>query len=266
MQKDTVSTAKPILERFSLKNKVALVTGAAQGIGRAYCHALGEAGASVALVDINADKLKLVHEELKNKGIDSIIIIADITKKAETHRMVQEIINKWKKLDIAVNNAGTCGWFNAETMEESEWDRIMNLNLKGVFLCCQAEVEEMMKHGYGKIINMASMSGSIVNRPQNQCHYNTSKAAVIQLTKSLAAEWVTKGVRVNCISPTYIETDLLKQNEDAQKFIPLWIENTPMKKLGDVTDLQGAVVFLASEASDLITGHDLVVDAGYTIW
>jgi len=180
--------------------------------------------------------------------------------------MVQEVIHKWKKLDIAVNNAGTCGWFNAETMEETEWDRIMNLNLKGVFLSCQAEAEIMLKNGYGKIINMASMSGSIVNQPQNQCHYNASKAGVIQLTKSLAAEWATKGVRVNCISPTYINTDLLKQNDQAQKYVPLWIEDTPMKKLGDVTDLQGAVVFLASEASDLITGHDLVIDAGYTLW
>jgi NAD(P)-dependent dehydrogenase (short-subunit alcohol dehydrogenase family) len=183
--------------------------------------------------------------------------------------MVSAVITRWGKLTIGVNNAGIGLWEDSERMTAEQWDRIMALNLRGVFLCAQAEGRVMLEAGYGKIINTASMSGSIANTPQNQAAYNVSKAGVIHLTRSLAAEWARRGVRVNCISPGYTRTllvDNLLQGPVGQDKLPTWMAMTPMGRMGDVTDLQGAVVYLASEASDYTTGHDLVIDGGYTAW
>lgn len=269
MTSDPVLSAKPILDRFRLDGRAALVTGAGQGIGRAYAHALGEAGASVAIVDIALPQAEAVAAELVAKGIDSIAVLADVTKPDAVQTMVDAVVAKWGRLDIAVNNAGMGQWVNVEDMTESQWDRVLDLNLKGVFLCAQAEGRVMLSAGYGKIINTASMSGSIVNIPQNQAHYNTSKAGVIHLTRSMAAEWAKRGVRVNCISPGYTRTSLtadLLATPIGQEMLPEWMRMTPMGRMGEVTDLQGAVVFLASEASDFMTGHDMIIDGGYTVW
>ena len=266
---DPVTTSRPILERFSLKDRTTLVTGGGQGIGRAFAHALGEAGASVAVVDLVSKRAMNVVEELKAKGIESIAVEADVTKAQDVDRMVNTVMKEWGKLTIAVNNAGIGQWHNAEKLSETEWNRIMDVNLKGVFLCAQAEAQVMLKAGYGKIINTASMSGSIVNTPQNQMPYNVSKAGVIHLTKSLAAEWSPRGVRVNCISPGYTRTRLVEDllnTPIGKDMMPRWMSLTPMKRMAEVTDLQGAVVYLASEASDYMTGHDLVIDGGYSVW
>jgi NAD(P)-dependent dehydrogenase (short-subunit alcohol dehydrogenase family) len=266
---DVVLNAKPILERFRLDGRTALVTGGAQGIGRAYAHALGEAGAAIAVVDILLPLAQVVVDELKAKGIDAIAVQADVTKPADVAAMVDVVVKQWGKLTIGVNNAGMGQWVAAEEMSESDWDKMMALNLKGVFLCAQAEAKVMLQAGYGSIINTASISGSIVNTPQNQSHYNASKAAVIHLTRSFAAEWAERGVRVNCISPGYTRTklveDLLTTPEGA-RVEPVWIDRTPMRCMAEVTDLQGAVVYLASEASDYMTGADLVIDGGYCVW
>jgi sorbose reductase len=154
-------------------------------------------------------------------------------------------------------------------MPKEQWDKVIDLNLTGVFLCAQAEGRVMLKAGYGKIINTASMSGHIVNYPQNQVAYNASKAAVIHLTRSLATEWASRGVRVNSISPGYTRTKLvddLVASPEGQRMVPKWMELTPMGRMVEVTDLQGAVVFLAAEASDFVTGHDVVIDGGYCAW
>ncbi|MHA1699002.1 MAG: SDR family NAD(P)-dependent oxidoreductase, partial [Promethearchaeota archaeon] len=190
---DPVLEAKNILERFRLDGRVALVTGGGQGIGRAFAHALGEAGASVAVVDIVEEKAISVQKELKRKNIDSIAIQADVTNNDNIQKMIDAILDKWGKLTIGVNNAGVCIWDDAETLPLENWDKVMNLNVKAVFLCCQAEGKVMLEAGYGKIINTASMSGHIVNTPQHQASYNASKAAVIHLTRSLAVEWATRG-------------------------------------------------------------------------
>ena len=183
--------------------------------------------------------------------------------------MVDAILHKWGKLTIGVNNAGIGQWIAAETMPEADWDRMINVNLKGVFLCCQAEARVMLTAGYGKIINMASMSGHIANTPQNQAHYNASKAGVLHLTRSLAAEWAPRGLLVNTISAGYTRTQLVEdllQTPIGQEMLPQWLALTPMGRMGEVTDLQGAVVYLASAASDFMTGSDVNIDGGYCAW
>lgn len=266
---DKVLESKPILERFRLDGRVALVTGGGQGIGRAYAHALGEAGAAVAVDDLVGERAERVVGELRAKGIDALAIQADVRQAGQVRRMVDEVLGRWGKLTIAVNNAGIGAWIDAETQSEAEWDDMLNTNLKGVYLCAQAEARVMLPAGYGKIINTASMSGHIVNTPQNQSAYNISKAGVLHLTRSLAAEWAPRGVRVNSISPGYTRTmlvDDLLQTPLGQSVLPRWMSLTPAGRMGEVTDLQGAVVFLAAEVSDFMTGGDLVIDGGYCAW
>jgi NAD(P)-dependent dehydrogenase (short-subunit alcohol dehydrogenase family) len=266
---DKVMEVRPILERFSLQGRTALVTGAGQGIGRAFAHALGEAGAAVAVVDIVLSKAEEVAHELANKKIDAIAIQADVTRIDAAQSMVETVVQQWGSLTIAVNNAGIGSWIDAERVTESDWDRMIDLNLKGVFFCAQAAGKVMLNTGYGKIINTASMSASISNIPQNQVVYNTSKAGVLHMTRSLAGEWAPRGVRVNSISPGYTRTqmvdDLLK-TPIGQTMLPTWMAMTPMARMAEVTDLQGAVVFLASEVSDFMTGSDMIIDGGYCAW
>jgi NAD(P)-dependent dehydrogenase (short-subunit alcohol dehydrogenase family) len=266
---DPVATAPSILQRFQLDGRVALVTGGGSGIGRAFAHALGEAGATVAVVDILPERAETVAHELSQKNIDAIAITADVTDEAATQAMVATVIDRWGKLTIGVNNAGVGLWQEAETMTLEQWRGIIDLDLTAVWLCAKAEAGVMLTAGYGKIINTASISGTIVNLPQHQAAYNAAKAGVVHLSKSLAAEWAARGVRVNSISPGYMRTQLLEslaQTPAGQLMVPEWLRLTPMARLGEVTDLQGAVVYLASPASDFVTGHDLVVDGGYTVW
>lgn len=266
---DKVLKATPILERFRLDGRVALVTGGGQGIGRGFAHALGEAGAAVAVVDLVTESAEEVADELERKDIDALAVTADVTDAGQVQTMVDTILDHWGKLTIAVNNAGIGVWADAETMDEDEWKRVLDVNLNAVFLCARAEGRVMLEAGYGKIINTASMSGHIVNMPQNQSAYNTSKAGVLHLTRSLAAEWAKRGVRVNSISPGYTRTKLVEDllaTPEGQEMMPTWMGMTPMDSMVEVTDLQGAVVYLASEASDCMTGHDMVIDGGYCVW
>jgi len=252
-----------ILERLMLTGRTAVVTGGGQGIGQALAHALAEAGADVAILDVNAGTSRLVAEEIVALGCRSLALAADVTSREEVERAMATILSTWGRLDVGVNNAGIGAWADAEAMPEETWDRVLAVNLKGVFLCAQAEGRIMLRQGYGKIINTASMSARIVNRPQNQVGYNASKAGVVQLTKSLAAEWASRGVRVNCISPGYTRTALTGQ---VAHLVPGWLKDIPMGRMAEVSDLQGAVVYLASAASDYVTGHDLVIDGGFTLW
>lgn len=266
---DPVLQATPILERFRLNGRTALVTGGGQGIGRAFAHALGEAGASVAVVDLVTERADDVAHELAAKGIDSMSITADVTDQDAVARMVRQVVDAWGTLTIGVNNAGIGQWVAAEEMSLADWQRMLDINLTGVFLCAQAEAKVMLPSGYGKIINTASMSGHIVNTPQKQAAYNTTKAGVLHLTRSLAAEWATQGVRVNSISPGYTRTQLvddLLQTPEGQSMMPAWMGFTPMARMAEVTDLQGAAVYLAAPVSDYMTGHDMVIDGGYCTW
>jgi len=260
---------KKILDRFKLDGAVALVTGGGMGIGKAFAQALGEAGAKVALVDFNTQVADQTAQEFGKAGIETIVVKCDVSRSAEVNAAVAKIVQHWGKLTIGVNNAGIGQWVDAEKCTDEDWRKVMAVNLDGVFYSARAEAEVMLKAGYGKIVNTASMSGHIVNVPQNQIPYNTSKAGVIHMTRTMACEWATRGIRVNSISPGYTRTtlveDLLK-TPIGQKMMPVWMDRTPMARMGTVEDLQGAVVYLASSASDFVTGHDLVIDGGFCCW
>ncbi|MFP4483865.1 MAG: SDR family NAD(P)-dependent oxidoreductase [Spirochaetota bacterium] len=258
-----------ILERFRLDGRTALVTGGAQGIGLAYCHALGEAGAKVAVVDIDSSLAEAAVTELTAKGIDAMAVRADVTDPEAVSGMVQTVVDAWGGLTIGVNNAGMGLWRDAETMDYEEWKKVIDLNLNSVFLCAQAEARVMIEAGYGKIINTASMSAHISNTPQNQSAYNSSKAGVLHLTRSLAAEWAPRGIRVNSISPGYTKTALVEkllETPEGKSVLPKWLERIPLQRMAGTDDLQGAVVYLAASVSDYMTGSDLIIDGGYCTW
>ncbi|XP_065543723.1 uncharacterized protein LOC136018442 [Lathamus discolor] len=254
-----------ILDRLRLDGKVAYVTGGGQGIGRAFAHALGEAGAKVAVVDVVLAKAKAVACELSLKGIKSIAIAADVSKPEDVQRIVDMIVACWGTVHIACNNAGINMNSASEDTSLEEWDKTFNVNLRGLFLCCQAAGRIMLNQGYGKIINTASMASLIVPHPQKQVAYNTSKAGVVKLTQTLGTEWIDRGVKVNCISPGIVDTPLIR-SKDLQPLVQGWLSDIPAGRLAQATDLQAAVVYLASEASDYMTGHNLVIEGGQSLW
>ncbi|MCG8928227.1 SDR family NAD(P)-dependent oxidoreductase [Lentzea sp. CC55] len=260
------AATRSILDRFRLTGRTALVTGAGQGIGRAFAHALGEAGAQVAVVDLSAERAEEVAGELLEKGVKAISIQADAADESSIESFVRTTVEQFGRLDIAVNNAGINLNSAAEETTLEEWDMVHNLNLRGVFLACQHEAKAMFPHGYGKIINTASMASMIVPHPQKQVSYNVSKGAVVSLTRTLAAEWADRGIRVNCISPGIIRTALIEESEALAPLVDEWVSNIPAGRLGEVSDLQGAVVYLAGEVSDYMTGHNLAIEGGQTLW
>ena len=248
---------------------MALVTGGGQGIGRAFAHALGEAGAAVAVVDLRLDLAEEVAEELAQKNIARMAVKADVTKPDEVQAMVDTIVGA---LGRAHHRRQQRRHRPVGRRRNDELRRLAAHDGCGPQLGLplrQAEARVMLPAGYGKIINTASMSGHISNTPQNQAAYNTAKAGVLHLTRSLAAEWAKRGVRVNSISPGYTRTKLvddLLATPIGQTMLPVWMGMTPMGVMAEVTDLQGGVVYLAAAASDYMTGNDLIIDGGYCAW
>lgn len=254
-----------VLDMFKLDGKVAYVTGGAQGIGYAFAEALAEAGADVAVVDINEEKATAAAEKLvKATGRTVKPYKVDVTDPAQADTLVTRIVEDFGSLDIAFHNAGMAHNVAVEDLTVEDWRRMMSLNLDGVFYGTQAAGRHMLGSGGGSIVNTGSMSGHIVNIPQGQAHYNASKAAVIHLTKSFAVEWAERGVRVNTISPGYIGTDLL-QSEALRPLLEKWSEMTPQRRVGGPEELKGVALYLASEASSYATGADFIVDGGYTL-
>lgn len=254
-----------IIEKMRLDGKSIFVTGGARGIGKSVATAFCEAGADVAIVDMDIKTARETAEWLhETTGSDTIAIEADVTKPEQVNAMVEAVVAKYGKLDSAFCNAGICMNIPAEEMTFEEWNKVINVNLTGVFLTAQAAGRVMLKQGYGSIINTASMSAHIVNVPQPQCSYNASKAGVIQLTKSLAIEWAKRGVRVNCISPGYIGTDLTLSSETLKPLIEKWNAMAPMGRLGKPEELQSVCVYLAGDTSTFTTGSDFVVDGAFT--
>ncbi len=253
-----------VIDSFRLDGKVAYVTGGAMGIGKSCAIGLAEAGADVAIVDIDLDAAEEASTEVKMLGRKSVVVECDVTNREQVDAMIEQITKDLGAIDVAMNNAGICINETAVEMTDEQWLKVINVNLNSVFYCAQAVGKAMIASGKsGSIINTASMSAQVVNRPQCQCAYNASKAGVIQLTRSLAAEWAIKGVRVNTISPGYTGTELTMRLTDLH---PHWRKDTPMDRLAKPEEIKGAVVFLASHAAAFITGHDLVIDGGFTCW
>lgn len=253
-----------ILDQMHLKGKKALVTGAAHGIGKACALAMAQAGADVAVLDLKSEGVQQTAEEIRALGVNSIAIQADITNEEQVNSAIKTIANKLGTLDIAFCNAGTFQNIPAEEMTLEEFKRVIDVNLTGAFISARAAGKAMIPNKRGSIILTASMSGHIVNIPQCQCAYNSSKAGVIQLSKSLAIEWAKHGIRVNSISPGYIYTwsdDPIPPEELGKTNFEQW---TPIKRFGQANELQGLVVYLAGDTSSFVTGSDFLIDGGYT--
>lgn len=247
---------------FDVTGRKALVTGAGRGIGRVLALALAGAGCDVSILVRDMKDAESVVKEIQRLGRKGIAVQADVRRKEQVDRAFAETVHQLGRLDICVNNAGISIQKPAEEMPEEDWDSILDTNMKGVFLGCQAAARIMIPQRHGSIINIASLSGSAVNVPQKQAVYNTSKAGVVMLTKSLAVEWAQYGIQVNSISPGYIKTEMTLSS--MTHLFPTWESLTPMGRLGEPEELRGAVLYLASDASSYMTGHDLVIDGGYT--
>lgn len=255
------------LERLKLEDRVAVVTGGGRGIGFATAEALSEAGALVIIADIDGKIAQTAAEQLVAKGRRVEGLALDVTKSADVNAVHQAIIAKHGRVDILVNNAGIAkSNVKAEDMSDEIWLSVLDVNLNGMFWCCRAFGKSMLAAGKGSIVNVGSMSGFIVNRPQEQAQYNASKAGVHHLTKSLAAEWGASGVRINSVAPTYIETELTSFVHDHPELMNHWVGGTPMGRMGRADEVASVILFLASDASSLMTGSIVVADGGYTCW
>jgi NAD(P)-dependent dehydrogenase (short-subunit alcohol dehydrogenase family) len=254
----------PVLEKFRLADQVAVVTGGNRGLGRAFAQALGEAGASVAVIGRGREANEVAVEELTEAGIEARSYEADVADRSSFAAAAEQIMTDFGRVDVLVNNAGTVVHKPSLEVTEDDWSTVMRVNVDGVWNGCQIFGAHMVQAGRGSIVNVGSMSALIVNRPQWQPAYNASKAAVHHLSKSLAAEWAPHGVRVNAVAPGYVRTDLSPVDDPDLK--PRWIDDAPQQRAADPEEIAPAVVFLASPASSFMTGAELVIDGGYTVF
>jgi NAD(P)-dependent dehydrogenase (short-subunit alcohol dehydrogenase family) len=255
------------LEMFKLTGRTALVTGGGRGIGLACAQALAEAGARVVIADRDASLAKEGQAALRAKQVDAETVIMDVTDSGRVTEVADELASRHGKIDILVNSAGIArSETPAEKVTDEHWLNVLDVNLNGTFWCCRAFGRHMLRAKSGAIVNIGSMSGFIVNKPQEQSYYNASKAAVHHLTKSLAAEWGSRGVRVNAVAPTYIATPLNEFVKSNPAMYDAWIGGTPMARLGRVEEIASVVLFLASDAASLMTGSIVLADGGYTCW
>ena len=248
------------MSEMQLTGSTALVTGAGRGLGKAFALGLARAGADVAVADIDGLSAEQTAREVAEAGVRSLSVEVDLRRRRDAERMVEAVTEAWGHLDIAVNNAGVAMAIKeAVAVSEDEWDSVMELNLRGTFFCAQAEARVMIPRGSGRIINVASICGSVV-WPEPQAVYSASKAGLVHLTRCLAVEWIKHGIRVNSLSPGVTRTPEL-----FEQVVPVFLNKAPIDRIAGVDDLIGAVLYLASPASDFVVGHDLVLDGGYTL-
>jgi NAD(P)-dependent dehydrogenase (short-subunit alcohol dehydrogenase family) len=253
---------------FRFEGRKFVVTGGARGIGYAIARAAARSGAAVALLGLDDSGMEAAAARLTSEvdGAEVLSQVCDVSSHEEVVAAGNALEERWGRADVLVNNAGIAHHAPAEDMTVAEWDRMLAVNLSGVFFCSQVFGRQMIAAGSGAIVNIASMSGLIVNRPQPQVAYNVAKAGVIMLTKSLAAEWASHSVRVNAVAPGYTRTDLIEHLVDSEMARDFWIGGTPMARMASPEEIADAVLFLASDAASFVTGATLVADGGYTLW
>lgn len=256
------------LEQFELNGRIAMVTGSTRGLGEVAAKAMAKAGADIVVCGRNESDLKRVPEQIRQIGVKSEGYFLEVTSMQSVRDAAKKILNDFGRVDILVNNAGTN--YRASILETpvQEWERIIDIHLHGTFRVSQAIVPQMIERGYGKVINISSIASRVVVPPKvtNCPAYHAAKGGINQLTKVMAVEWAQSGVRANAIAPTYFETDMVKVvRNDPERFQAI-CDKTPMGRMGELSEFEGVVIFLASPASDFITGQIVGIDGGWTAW
>ncbi len=256
-----------VMDKFDLRGRCSIVTGAAMGLGKAMAEALAEAGSDIVIADINMEAAEATAAELSRIGTRVTAMRCDVTNPDQAEQLSESVLETFGRIDVLINNAGIAKHVKIEDMKIEDWRTIMDVNLNSVFIMSQIVGRVMIRQKRGSIINIASMSGLIVNTPQCQCAYNVSKAGVIMLTKSLASEWAEHGIRVNSIAPGYMKTELTRPYfEGNGEMVQRWMDLSPMKRPGTPDELQGIALYLASDSSSFVTGAVFSIDGGYTVW
>jgi NAD(P)-dependent dehydrogenase (short-subunit alcohol dehydrogenase family) len=250
---------------FDLSGRNVLLTGGGQGLGKAMALGLARHGANVAVLEINAQTGQEAAHDIETAGVRSLAILGDVTDEESANRAVAHVVDSWGRLDVLVNNAGFAILCPAELTTLADFKRVFDLDVLGTFICSKAAFRPMARQKEGVIINIASMCGITVLSSNKHAAYNSAKAAVIMLTKSLAVEWVGHGIRVNAIAPGYMVTPPVIKlgNDDPERWAAM-MSKVPMARAGEPHELEGAAVFLASRASSYMTGGVLIVDGGHT--
>jgi len=252
-------------ELLSIKGKVAVVTGASSGLGVTFAEALAEGGANLILAARRIEKLNEVAVQMRKLGVKAMPFQCDVSKQEEVQALVNTTIKNFGKLDIIVNNAGVAAMGPSTEMPVEEWNRVVSVNLTGVFLCARTAAKQMIKQGSGKVINIASIYGAVGDVFPAAPYYAT-KGAVINLTRDLAVEWAPFKVNVNAIAPGFFPSEMTEGIFRESRYTEYITKQTPLGRIGKPDDLKGAVLFLASPASDFVTGQTIFVDGGWTIW
>ena len=252
------------MQYFNFQGKKALVTGASSGLGRRFALVLAKAGADVALAARREEKLKEVAKEIEDLGQKALVLKMDVTKEEEIKNGVAKIKKEWQTLDILVNNAGTSTMAPAEEMPLEDWQKVVDVNLTGVFLVAKHAGALMKEKQFGRVINIASMYGLVANSAFNVANYHASKGAVVNLTRALAAEWAKYNITVNAIGPGFFESEMTGDFINTDDFKQYVTISCPMKRVGKKEELDTTLLFLAAEASSYVTGQTIAVDGGWT--